>query len=156
MIVKFAASIDSPFQERFLGCRQCCLIAFYPQKNFFQNWSQSSQTLLLSAKLMRCSKSFVVISTRFTVSSPGLDSFSRNHFFFVLFFGSYMRNSSSSIKVVSRGVPVLAQWKQIRLGTMRLPVQSLALLSGLRIRHCCELWCGSQVRLQSHVTVALA
>ena len=27
-------------------------------------------------------------------------------------------------------------------------VQSLALLSGLRIRHCCELWCRSQMRLQ--------
>ena len=31
------------------------------------------------------------------------------------------------------GVPVVVQWKQIRLGTMRLRVQSLALLSGLRI-----------------------
>ena len=28
-----------------------------------------------------------------------------------------------------------------RLGTMKLLVQSLALLSGLRIRHCRELWC---------------
>ena len=26
---------------------------------------------------------------------------------------------------------------------MRLWVQSLALLSGLRMRHCCELWCRS-------------
>ena len=30
----------------------------------------------------------------------------------------------------------MAQQKQIRLGTMRLHVQSLALLSGLRIQHC--------------------
>ena len=34
----------------------------------------------------------------------------------------------------------MAQRKQIQLGTMRLQVQSLALLRGLRIRHCCELW----------------
>ena len=35
----------------------------------------------------------------------------------------------------------MAQQKRIRLGTMRLQVQSLALLSGLRIRRCRELWC---------------
>ena len=29
------------------------------------------------------------------------------------------------------GVPIVAQWKQIRLGTMRLQVRSLASLSGL-------------------------
>ena len=33
------------------------------------------------------------------------------------------------------------QRKRSRLGTMRLQVQSLALLSGLRIQRCCELWC---------------
>ena len=38
------------------------------------------------------------------------------------------------------GVPIVAQWKQIQLGTMRLGVWSLALLSGLRIWSCCELW----------------
>ena len=36
------------------------------------------------------------------------------------------------------GVPVVAQWKQIWLVTMRLQVQSLALLSGLEIQHCHE------------------
>ena len=35
------------------------------------------------------------------------------------------------------GVPLVTQWKQIRLGTMRLRVQSLALLSGIRILHGC-------------------
>ena len=39
---------------------------------------------------------------------------------------------------------------------MRFRVQSLALLSGLRIWHCCELWCRSQTRLGSRVAVALA
>ena len=53
------------------------------------------------------------------------------------------------------GVPIVAQWKQIRLGTMRLRIQSLALLSGLRIRCCCELWCRSQMRLRSDVAVAV-
>ena len=46
------------------------------------------------------------------------------------------------------GAPVaVAQSKRIRLGTMRLQVRSLASLSGLRIRRCCELWCRSQIRL---------
>ena len=45
---------------------------------------------------------------------------------------------------------------RIRLGTVRLWVQSLPLLSGLMIRPCRELWCGSQTRLGSHVAVALA
>ena len=39
------------------------------------------------------------------------------------------------------------QQKQSQLGTMRLPVGSLALLSGLRIWHYCELWCRLQTWL---------
>ena len=38
------------------------------------------------------------------------------------------------------------QWKWILLGTMRLQVRFLALLSGLGIWHCCELWCRLQIR----------
>jgi len=38
-----------------------------------------------------------------------------------------------------RGVPIVGQWKGIRLGTMRLRVRSLASLSGLRIQRCREL-----------------
>ena len=38
------------------------------------------------------------------------------------------------------GVPVVAQQNRIRLGTVRLRVRSLTLLSGLRIWHCHELW----------------
>ena len=37
---------------------------------------------------------------------------------------------------------------------MRLRVQSLAFLSGLRIQHCCELWCRWQMWLGSGVAVA--
>ena len=35
----------------------------------------------------------------------------------------------------------MAQWKQIRLGTMRLWVRPLPSISGLRSWHCRELWC---------------
>ena len=51
------------------------------------------------------------------------------------------------------GVPIVAQQKQIRLGTMKLQVQSLASLSGLRIWYCRELWCRSRMRLRSGVAV---
>ena len=50
----------------------------------------------------------------------------------------------------------MAQRKPIWLVSMRTQVQSLALLSGLRIQHCCELWCGLQMRLGSCIAVAVA
>ena len=49
----------------------------------------------------------------------------------------------------------MAQWKRIWLVSMRTQVRSLASLSGLRIWHCRELWCGSQMLLGSGVTVAM-
>ena len=49
----------------------------------------------------------------------------------------------------------MAQWKQIQLGTVSLWVRSLALLRGLRIRHCYELWWRSQMQLGSLVAVAV-
>ena len=45
--------------------------------------------------------------------------------------------------------------EQTRLGTMRFRVRSLASLSGLRIRHCRELWHKWQTRLGSGVAMAL-
>ena len=39
---------------------------------------------------------------------------------------------------------------------MMTQVQSPALPSGLRIRHCCELWYRSQTRLGAQVAVAVA
>ena len=48
------------------------------------------------------------------------------------------------------GVPIVAQQKRI----MRLRVWSPALLSGLRIQHCCELWYRSQTWLGSGIAVA--
>ena len=70
------------------------------------------------------------------------------------------RNLLSTLNVFLKfkgiGVPIVAQQKRIRLGTMRLRVRSLASLSGLRIRRCRELWCRSQTRLTSGVAVAVA
>ena len=43
------------------------------------------------------------------------------------------------------GVLVMVRWKRIWLGTIGVWVWSLALFSGLRIWHCCELWCRSQI-----------
>ena len=50
----------------------------------------------------------------------------------------------------------MAQQKQIQLGTMRLQVQTLALLSGLKIWCCHELLGSSQIQLSSDVAVAVA
>ena len=63
--------------------------------------------------------------------------------------------SSKIIKIEVTGVPVVVQQKLIRLGTMRLRVQYLASPSELRIQHCRELWCKSQMWLGSGVAVAL-
>ena len=45
---------------------------------------------------------------------------------------------------------------QTRLASMRAQVRSLASLSGLRIWHCCELWCRSQTRLGFFIAAAVA
>ena len=46
-------------------------------------------------------------------------------------------------------IPIVEQQKQIWLVSMRSWVRSLALLSGSRIWHCCELWYRSQMWLGS-------
>ena len=38
------------------------------------------------------------------------------------------------------GIPAVAQWEQTGLGSMRTWLASLALLSGLRVWRCHELW----------------
>ena len=50
----------------------------------------------------------------------------------------------------------MAQWIMNPMVSMRMRVLSLALRSGLRIRHCRELGCRSQMRLGSCVAVAVA
>ena len=54
-----------------------------------------------------------------------------------------------------QGVPAVAQRKQTQLISTRTQVQSLALLSGLRIQCYHELWCRSQNQLRSGVAVAV-
>ena len=45
-------------------------------------------------------------------------------------------------------------WRSRNESDLRFQVQSLAFLSRLRIWHCCELWCSSQMRLGSGMAVA--
>ena len=49
----------------------------------------------------------------------------------------------------------MVQWKHIQLVTMRLWVQSLTSLSGLRMQRCLELWCRSQTRFRLRSGVAV-
>ena len=51
------------------------------------------------------------------------------------------------------GVPLVAQWKWIRIVSMRPWVRWLASLRGSGIWHCRELWCRSQTLLGSGVAV---
>jgi len=55
----------------------------------------------------------------------------------------------------SIGIPIVAQWKWIWLASLRMKIQFQALLTGLRIQHCCELWCRLQARLGYWVAVAV-
>ena len=82
---------------QFLTSMQCCVIAFYPQWNFFQNWNQSSQTppLLYQLRLHNILNPIVIISAFFYFDS------SRIHLKKPLFC-SLLRSNSSSIKVLSR------------------------------------------------------
>ena len=49
----------------------------------------------------------------------------------------------------------MAHQKRTQLVSMTVWVPSLALLSGLRIRHCRELWCRLQTQLGSRIAVAV-
>ena len=51
--------------------------------------------------------------------------------------------------------PIMAQWKQIRLGTMTLWAHPWPHSVGYEIWHYRELWCRSQTWLRSHVAVAV-
>ena len=65
-----------------------------------------------------------------------------------------MRKSKGKFKNICRqGIPAVVQQKQIQLGTVRLQVQALASLSGLRIWR--ELWYRLQMQLRSGVAVAV-
>jgi len=68
--------------------------------------------------------------------------------------GSTQRKNLKKKKKV-QGVSVVAQWKRIRLVSMRMQVQTLASISGLRIWHGHDPWCRLQMWLRSHVAVAV-
>ena len=53
------------------------------------------------------------------------------------------------------GVPVVAQWLTNQTSIHEDTGSILALLSGLRIQLCHELWCGLQMWLRSCVAVAV-
>ena len=61
-----------------------------------------------------------------------------------------------SVNKRKEGVPVMAQRKRIHLGTRRLKIRSLALLSELRIPCCLELWYRSQMQIRSDIAMAVA
>jgi len=62
---------------------------------------------------------------------------------------------SEKLGTKEKGVLVMAQGKRISLVSMRTQVRSLALLSGLRVQHCHELCCRSQMQLRSGIAVAV-
>ena len=53
------------------------------------------------------------------------------------------------------GIPVVAQWKPVRLVSRKMQVPSLALLSGSGIQCCHELWFRLQTWFRSHIAVAV-
>ena len=59
------------------------------------------------------------------------------------------------LEMCVKGVPVVVQRKRTWLVSVRMRVQSLASLSGLRIRPCLGLWCRSQTRLRFRVATAV-
>ena len=71
----------------------------------------------------------------------------------------FMRHSSDIAHITSKltlwGVPVMVQRKQLQLVSMTIRIQCLALFSGLRIQHCCELWWRLQMWLGPWVTVTV-
>ena len=49
--------------------------------------------------------------------------------------------------------PIIVQWEQVQLVSMRMKVQSLASLGGLRIWCCHELWCRSKMWLRCRIAL---
>ena len=58
-------------------------------------------------------------------------------------------------KIFSWEFPLWLSKLRTQLVSMRMQVRSPALLSGLKIWRCHELWCRSQTQLGSHVAVAV-
>ena len=54
-----------------------------------------------------------------------------------------------------RGLPIVPQWKQTQLVSMRMGVPSLISLTGLRIQHWHKLQCRLQMQLGSSVAAVV-
>ena len=76
-------------------------------------------------------------------------------------FAYTMSRAEPEVKLPSKKPPkhhrssCLVSAETILLVSMRMQVRSLVSLSGSGILHCRELWCRSQMRLGSHVAVAV-
>ena len=84
------------------------------------------------------------LKVRMWIPDPSLSNLGTLTKLYILSSLSFFFSKMDLLIVGTAGVPVVTQWKRIRLGTIRLRVRSLTLLSGLRIRRCCELWCRSK------------
>ena len=73
----------------------------------------------------------------------GLESINNSNTHFVISSYSFPLKK----KKIYGGVPIVAQQKRTQLASMKLQVQSLASLTGLRIQHCQELWYTSKTQL---------
>ena len=104
-----------------------------------------------------CNCTSLTLMQRFFLSllhSKGESGFAQGNSAYLSSFAG-PRVAQSIATKYSPGVPVVAQWKQIQLGTVRLRVQSLESFSGLRTWHCLKLLCKSQMRFGSCVAVAV-
>ena len=81
---------------------------------------------------------------------------SSSYFYTSKCFGLEPCCSDTSELRICLGVPIMAQWYRAQLVSMRIVVQSLSLLSELRIQCCHELWCSLQTLLRSDVAVTVA
>ena len=68
---------------------------------------------------------------------------------------NFIMSFSIYVKKAIVEFPLWFSGKQTQLASMTMQVGSLALLSGLRIQCCRELWCRLKMRLGSGVAVAL-
>ena len=77
-------------------------------------------------------------------------------FLFFIIILSKNNKKSKPKKWYIEGVPAVAQQlMNLIIASMRMQVRALALLSGLRIWCCHELWCRSQMHLGSGIAMAV-
>ena len=57
---------------------------------------------------------------------------------------------------IPSGVPVVAQWLTNLTRNHEVSGSIPSLVHWVKDRRCCELWCGLQTQLRSHIAVAVA